>query len=653
MQTTRTTRSTVLGKRGHQDHQEIAPSKTSDQLATPESTPKRARTTTLLVDGQGNKENIPPLKLEALNMNSSPASPRATRALRRTATEVVLPSASRQGERRQEVCLQHRLVKSRSLSSSQPPPPTPPTILLPLHGQVKSLLRATSNKGEMSVAGRENERAAIQSFLNVFFDDGSMVDAAPTSLFISGSPGTGKTALVNSVVGDIAQDKAMVLFINCMALKTVDALRDHVCQELRAKQGQTSRAKKVKAGNDINSLLRSLGSKCLLILDELDHIASSWESLASLFSLSESSADAIRIIGIANTHTLTVASSKTIQTLHFAPYTPTQLHTILQTRLASLYEKSEADVKKLLPNPPLVLLTKKIANLTGDVRSLFEVLRGAIDLAVAAQKPGADANPLDTPPPSVTPQHILAALKAYAPSSPSAKSANSSTAAQSAGNSEIIAKISNLGLQGRIVLLSLLLAAQRVKAGLSLTGAQASPRKSPTSPVKRTASAPAVTSSSTAASIDTQQLFAFYNNVLDRSDFGAFDAVSRNDFGDLLGVLEGVGLVQMSSSSLPSSAAGTPTKSKRGFGRTASFGSGLGRSGAGAVGDVKLVEGVWTNEVLRGLGISESSTSDDLRNEEIKGLWISESHRLAKEVKVQGTATPSKPVASFEDAFER
>ena len=30
-----------------------------------------------------------------------------------------------------------------------------------------------------------------------------------------------------------------------------------------------------------------------------------------------------------------------------------------------------------------MLLTKKVAALTGDVRSLFEVLRGAIDLAVA------------------------------------------------------------------------------------------------------------------------------------------------------------------------------------------------------------------------------------------------------------------------------
>jgi cell division control protein 6 len=165
---------------------------------------------------------------------------------------------------------------SREVAESQviiaTPPPTPPTILLPLHGQVKSLLRATSNKGEMSVAGRENERAAIQHFLDIFFDDGAMVEAAPTSLFISGSPGTGKTALVNSVVADIAQDKAMVLFINCMALKTVDALRDLVCEELRAKQGKKSPAKKVKNGNDVNSLLRSLGSKWSVLVAPCAHL---------------------------------------------------------------------------------------------------------------------------------------------------------------------------------------------------------------------------------------------------------------------------------------------------------------------------------------------------------------------------------------------
>jgi hypothetical protein len=81
-------------------------------------------------------------------------------------------------------------------------------------------------------------------------------------------------------------------------------------------------------------------------------------------------------------------------------------------------ENLATDVKKFLPNPILELLTKKVVALTGDVCSLFEVLRGAIDLAVAQiKKPSEDDDPLNIPPTTVIPQHVLAALKAYTPAS--------------------------------------------------------------------------------------------------------------------------------------------------------------------------------------------------------------------------------------------
>jgi cell division control protein 6 len=63
-----------------------------------------------------------------------------------------------------------------------------------------------------------------------------------------------------------------------------------------------------------------------------------------------------------------------------------------------------------------MLLTKKVTALTGDVRSLFEVLRVAIDLAVAqVKKPSEDDNHLNIPPMTVTPQHVRVALEAYTP----------------------------------------------------------------------------------------------------------------------------------------------------------------------------------------------------------------------------------------------
>ncbi|TFK20937.1 Cdc6B protein [Coprinopsis marcescibilis] len=667
MQSTRITRSTVLGKRGHQEPDSSRPSKPVEQLQTPESTPnpKRARTATVVVDGEGNKENIPPFRLEAFNAETSPVTARAARAIRRTSTEVITPRATRPAVRRRASASTIPATPTREVAelTIATPPPTPPTVLPPLHSRAKALLRATCNNEDTIMAGRDTERATIQKFLSLFVDSASMQEDAPTSLFISGSPGTGKTALVNSIIQTVTGDTSVVkISINCMTLKTVDALWDQLALELKSKQGQSGRTKKAKGHNNVHTLLLSLGAKCLLVLDELDHISSNWQSLSALFSLSESTSSLLRIIGIANTHTLTADcpaqsfASNAVQTLHFAPYTPVQLQSILQARLAPLYGSSEdstsSGIKKLLPNPPLVLLTKRIANLTGDVRSLFEVLRGAIDLAVAANKPTGDSNPLNVVPASITPSHILTALKAYAPASAPTKSNTPNAATTNSGNSEIIAKIRGLGLQSRIVLLSILLAAQRLKAGLPISFVSASPKKPSASPMKRSTSTNPVPTSNAGVNIDTQQLFVFYNNILDRSDLGAMDGVSRSEFGDLLGILEGVGLVQMSSSLLPS-VTSSPVKAKRTFGRTTSFGTGLGRNGAGTVGEVSLADGVWTTEVLRGLGISESSPGEgDLRNEEVKGLWCSESKRLSKDIKAAEAGNNSKEFGSFEDSFE-
>lgn len=409
-------------------------------------------------------------------------------------------------------------------------------------------------------------------------------------------------------------------------------------------------------------------SLSILVLDELDHVASNAQSLSSLFALSEKTNSSLRLIGIANTHTLTADSTCSspashVQTLHFAPYTPTQLHAILRARLACFYEESEAescksnDIKKLLPNPSIVLLTKKIASLTGDVRSLFEVLRGAIDLAIAAKNQSSSSDLLDGSVPSTTPQHILAALKAFTPatSKPSA-----SAPATSSSNSEVINKVRNLGFQARIVLLSLILASKRIEAGLNITSnLLSSPTKKSSgasSPMKRSnsASAPCASGPSNAG-LDTTQLYAFYSSVMHRSDSGAFDAVSRTDFGDLLNVLEGVGLVQMSSSLL---ACPSPTKGKKAFGRTGSFGACLGKNGAGTIGQVKLVEGVWADEVLRGLGVAlAASDSVDLINEELKGLWLAETSKIGRDVKLLAVATANANAAKnrpmgFADAAE-
>jgi cell division control protein 6 len=391
-------------------------------------------------------------------------------------------------------------------------------------------------------------------------------------------------------------------------------------------------------------------------------VASSLQSLVSVFSLAQSNPSSLRVIGIANTHTLTSSVSQFsihgisgVNTLHFSPYAPPQLLHILQSRLAPLYQDKTdpliADrTKKFLPPATLTLLTKKIAAQTGDVRALFEVARGAIDLAVASP-PSVDANPLNTTP-VVTPMHILSALKAYTPAArtlpSSATPLLSGAMPKAAGNSETVTKVQNLGFQARLVLLSLLLASERREAGLALSSSP-----SPKSPVKRTQSAVHSTASQGFCGFDSTQLHAYYAAILSRAENEIFTPVSRSEFGDLLGMLETVGTATLSPS-LPARSVSPSKGGRRTFGRTASFGGASGKARDQGQ-EVRLLEGVRCGEVLRGLGIGGEANGEgckDIREEEVRAIWEREKARLTRDAKAKTRANGSSAGDVFDGAME-
>ena len=396
--------------------------------------------------------------------------------------------------------------------------------------------------------------------------------------------------------------------------------------------------------------------RSVVVLDELDHIASTAQALSPLFALAHACAANLRLVGIANTHTLTSTSSTTfsvqslvgVDTVHFAPYTPEQLLSILQSRLSLLTheEASSADrVKKFLPLPALTLLSKKIASQTGDVRAVFEVLRGAIDIAVNGASP---TDPMNAPIPIVTPSHILTAIKAYAPAgktTPVSVPTTTPAVARKASDSETVTKVRELGLQHRLVLLAALLATKSVEAGVAISS---SPTSSPSrSPVKRTQSSAAVQVPKI-ATFEMGLLHAFYTTILDRTENGVFAPVSRSEFGDLAGVLEVVGLLTLSSSaSLPT----TPRKSgKKAFSRSMSF-----NGGSASTQEVSFVGGVRMDEVARGLGLGADDTAPNAREEEVRAIFQREQARIAREAKARGQAqgTAIAEVVGFEDAMEQ
>ncbi|KAF9231580.1 hypothetical protein BU15DRAFT_82230 [Melanogaster broomeanus] len=212
---------------------------------------------------------------------------------------------------------------------------------------------------------------------------------------------------------------------------------------------------------------------------------------------------------------------------------------------------------------------------------LLEVLQGAIDLAVSSSTTGPEENPLAAPAPVIMPNHILSTLKAYFPSSRTAR-CNPSTSgcvSSSSSSSEIATK-------------------------------------RPLLPYPLPPSSPSPTKSSTISKlghVELSHLHSYYTTILDCSDNGIFTPVSHSESSDLIGVLEISGLV---SSSVPYSAIMSPSKSGRcGFRRSPSFGA-LGK-GSAVDQDIKIIDSVHVEEVLWGLGLGITTEGTDPREEEV------------------------------------
>lgn len=118
------------------------------------------------------------------------------------------------------------------------PPSTPHA---PLHVRARALLRSTTDS--FTVVGRSTERQFVSDFLQPFFDDNySAQQYTATSLYISGSPGTGKTALVMSVLSTAKRDDVRTAYINCMGLKDVNVLWGRILPAL-GEPGTSNKAK--------------------------------------------------------------------------------------------------------------------------------------------------------------------------------------------------------------------------------------------------------------------------------------------------------------------------------------------------------------------------------------------------------------------------
>ncbi|KAM3066853.1 AAA ATPase [Clarireedia jacksonii] len=262
-------------------------------------------------------------------------------------------------------------------------PVTPGGSIATVYSKARQIFTRSSEPGRL--IGREAEKEELKTFA-----ENCIAKTTGGCIYVSGPPGTGKSAMVNEVTTEIEESTTLhKTYVNCMSMKTSKdlyaLLLEEFCGDGEVMQGDEEKALQSKLVSRRNSK-----DVYLITLDEIDHILTlDLEILYKLFEWSLQKCSRLILIGIANALDLTdrflprlKARNLQPQLLPFLPYTSAQIKNVIITRLKSLVPKDSANPAWIpfLHPAAIELCSRKVSSQTGDLRRAFDICRRAIDL---------------------------------------------------------------------------------------------------------------------------------------------------------------------------------------------------------------------------------------------------------------------------------
>ncbi|KAM8713011.1 hypothetical protein ACLKA7_013343 [Drosophila subpalustris] len=238
-----------------------------------------------------------------------------------------------------------------------------------------------------SLPCREKEFDNIYSFL-----EGKIQDQCGGCIYVSGVPGTGKTATVTGVIRSlqrlVGEDKLPAfdfLEINGMRLTEPRQAYVQIYKQLTGKTVSWEHAHSLLEKRFTTPALRRVTT--VLLVDELDILCNRRQDVVyNLLDWPTKSAARLVVVTIANTMDLPerllmgkVTSRLGLTRLTFQPYTHKQLQEIVTARLAG----SEA-----FKGEAVQLVARKVAAVSGDARRALDICRRATEIADTAGEQG-------------------------------------------------------------------------------------------------------------------------------------------------------------------------------------------------------------------------------------------------------------------------
>ncbi|GEQ72071.1 hypothetical protein JCM33374_g5757 [Metschnikowia sp. JCM 33374] len=274
--------------------------------------------------------------------------------------------------------------------------------LLPesVYSRAKSLFqRGAKNPDQQCLVGRENEASVLNSFLET-----SLQKKICNSIYISGPPGTGKTAQTNlsldylfrkssEKIQEVHGTKTQVLRVNCMTVSKPEDIFHEIYSSLAGK----CTGRKRTFDNLYELLMSKSDTETLVVvLDEMDYlITKDQQVLFQLFHCASHLKSSVLktkliIVGISNALDLTDkflprlrSNGFNPEALQFLPYSAEQIKKVVTSKLQSLNEQDKENLGPgtLLMHPGAIqMCCKKCATVTGDLRKAFDICYKSIEL---------------------------------------------------------------------------------------------------------------------------------------------------------------------------------------------------------------------------------------------------------------------------------
>ncbi|KAI3331884.1 P-loop containing nucleoside triphosphate hydrolase protein [Xylariaceae sp. AK1471] len=234
---------------------------------------------------------------------------------------------------------------------------------------------------------RENEFAVVYSHLEAAITDGS-----GACIYISGTPGTGKTATVREVVSRLddavrADELDDFIFVEINGMKITDPHQSYslLWEALRGQRVSPSQALDLLEREFNNPSPRRV--PCVVLMDELDQLVTKNQSVMyNFFNWPGLRHSRLIVLAVANTMDLPertlsnkISSRLGLTRITFPGYNHEQLMKIIQSRL-------EGVPGQIVEPDAVQFASRKVAAVSGDARRALDICRRAVELAEADSK---------------------------------------------------------------------------------------------------------------------------------------------------------------------------------------------------------------------------------------------------------------------------